>query len=212
MSVDGVHDPEILGINAASAALAVSDVPWNGPVAAVRVGMVDGQLVVNPTRRQLAASHLNLVVASASDSTVVMLEASAENIYTQDFQKAIKAGVKECQAIVKAIDQLRSQTGKPKREFTALQSAPQELYSAMKLMSENRLRDILRDFTHDKISRDMAVSSVRSSVIEGLKSNFANVDPLVISECFNKFFKELFRRLIFEDDIRFLFNTLYQIN
>lgn len=203
MSVDGVHDPEILGINAASAALAVSDIPWNGPVAAVRVGMIDSQIIVNPTRRELSESLLNLIVTSTNQNMVVMLEASAENVYTHDFQKAIKTGVKECQSIVKAIEDLRAQIGKQKREFTPLQAAPEDLLSTLKLMSENKLRDILRDSTHDKISRDVAVSSVRSVVIEGLKASFPNVDPLVISECFNKFFKELFRRLIFEEDLRY---------
>lgn len=83
LSVDGVNDPEVLSINAASAALAVSDIPWNGPVAAVRVGLIDGEVVINPARKDMAKSQLNLVVSAASRNLVVMLEASAENVYTQ---------------------------------------------------------------------------------------------------------------------------------
>ena len=83
LSVDGVNDPEVLAINAASAALAVSDIPWNGPVAAVRVGLIDGEVVTNPTRKEMAKSQLNLVVSATSGNLVVMLEASAENVYTQ---------------------------------------------------------------------------------------------------------------------------------
>ena len=94
LSVDGVHDPEILSINAASAALAVSDIPWNGPVAAVRVGFIDNEVVINPSRRELAGSKLNLVVSATNGNLVVMLEAAAENILVPNFQKAIKAGVK----------------------------------------------------------------------------------------------------------------------
>ena len=62
LAVDGVHDPDVVAINAASASLATSDIPWGGPVGAVRVGCVDNQLLVNPTRRQMAQSRLNLVV------------------------------------------------------------------------------------------------------------------------------------------------------
>ena len=200
--MDGVNDPEVLSINAASAALAVSDIPWNGPVAAVRVGLIDNEVVINPTRRELTKSLLNLVVSSSFPNLVVMLEASAENVYQQDFLKAIKMGVKECQSIVKGIDALRKEIGKPKREFVAPTVGSEELFSALKLMSENRLRGILRDFNHDKISRDVAVSTVRNDVIEKLKSNFPDTDPAVISESFNKFFKELFRRLILEEEIR----------
>lgn len=181
----------------------MSDIPWNGPVAAVRVGMLDNEVVVNPTRKEMTKSALNLVVASTHQNLVVMLEASAENIYQQDFLKAVKLGVKECQGIVKAIEDLRVGTGsKPKREFATVQPPTDELLSAIKLMSENRLREILRDFSHDKISRDVAVATVRNSVLEKVKGSFPDADPGVISDCFNKVFKDLFRRLIFEDDIR----------
>lgn len=87
LSVDGLNDPEVLSINAASAALAVSDIPWNGPIGAVRVGLIDGAFVTNPTRKEMTKSQLNLVVSATRRNLVVMLEASAENVLTQDFQK-----------------------------------------------------------------------------------------------------------------------------
>ena len=89
LSVDGVNDPEVLSINAASAALAVSDIPWNGPVGAVRVGLIDGEVVTNPSRKEMSQSALNLVVSATHRNLVVMLEAAAENVYTQDFLKVI---------------------------------------------------------------------------------------------------------------------------
>ncbi|XP_046652953.1 polyribonucleotide nucleotidyltransferase 1, mitochondrial-like [Daphnia pulicaria] len=202
LSVDGVNDPEVLSINAASAALAISDIPWNGPVAAVRVGLIDNEVVINPTRRELAHSQLNLVVSSTFPNLVVMLEASAENVYQQDFLKAIRTGVKECQTIAKAIEKLRKDAGKPKREFIVLPSGSEELLSAVKLLSENRLRVILRDFNHDKISRDVAVATVRNDVMEKLRTSFPDTDPMIISESFNKFFKEFFRQLILDEEIR----------
>lgn len=116
--------------------------------------------------------------------------------------KAIKVGVKECQAVVKAIEDVRKEAGKPKRDFVSPPSGSEELLSAVRVMSENRLRDILRDFSHDKISRDVAVSTVRNSVVEKLRSSFPDTDPQLIGEAFHKSFKDLFRRLILEEEIR----------
>ncbi len=221
LSVDGVNDPEVLSINAASAALAVSDIPWNGPVGAVRVGLIDGEVVTNPSRKEMSQSALNLVVSATHRNLVVMLEAAAENVYTQDFLKvisfvaaliykiiflhflqAIKVGVKECQIVVQAIDEVRKKAGKVKREFVKPSTGSDELYSALKIMCENRLRDILRDFTHDKISRDVAVSTVRNSVIENFRVSFPETDSSTVMETFNKVFKDLFRNLILEEEIR----------
>lgn len=100
LSVDGINDPDIVSINAASAALAVSDIPWNGPVAAVRVGLIDDKPVLNPTRKQSSQSRLNLVVSSGRAEQAVMLEASADNIPVQQLDEAIKLGVSECQLII----------------------------------------------------------------------------------------------------------------
>jgi polyribonucleotide nucleotidyltransferase len=83
-----------------------------------------------------------------------------------------------------------------------LPSGSEELLSAVKLLSENRLRVILRDFNHDKISRDVAVATVRNDVMEKLRTSFPDTDPMIISESFNKFFKEFFRQLILDEEIR----------
>ncbi|XP_071015471.1 polyribonucleotide nucleotidyltransferase 1, mitochondrial-like isoform X2 [Oncorhynchus clarkii lewisi] len=90
LAVDGVNDPDVLAINGASAALTLSDIPWNGPIGAVRIGLVDGEFLVNPTRKQMASSTINLIVAGAPLSQVVMIEASAENVLQQDFCHAVK--------------------------------------------------------------------------------------------------------------------------
>ncbi|TNM99513.1 hypothetical protein fugu_012546 [Takifugu bimaculatus] len=105
LAVDGVNDPDVLAINAASAALALSDIPWNGPVGAVRVGLVDGELLINPTRAEMSSSTLNLVVAGRSEQSM-MIEASAENVLQQDFCHAVKVGIKHTQQIIHAIQQL----------------------------------------------------------------------------------------------------------
>nr|CAD7394366.1 unnamed protein product [Timema cristinae] len=202
LAVDGINDPDIISINAASAALSLSDIPWNGPVGAVRLGFVNNEVIVNPTRKELSQSTLNLIVTATRQNLVVMLEASAENILQQDFLKAIKIGVKECQGIVQAIQQLQKHYGKAKREVATQQHFSQEILEAARSFSDMRLREIFRDRSHDKLSRDIAVNSVRTDVIEKLKHSFSEtLDTNAATELFNQICKERFRAMIFEDNI-----------
>lgn len=204
LAVDGINHPDILGINAASTALALSDIPWNGPVGAVRVGLCDNRLVTNPTRRELSNSELNLVVVSAAKNLVIMLEGSANNVLQQDVLKAIKFGVKECQHIVNCIDNLQKEFGKPKREFEIknLDDTNGNLETVIDSLCEIKLREIFTNINHHKISRDIAVKDVKTEVIENLKSNFDNLNLELCSTIFDKVCKQIFRNLIFENDTR----------
>lgn len=197
MALDGSNNPDILAVNAASAALAISDIPWLGPIGAVRVASCSGELLVNPTKRELSQSSLNLTVTATKHNLVVMLEGSADNMLLPDFQQAIKFGVKECQSIVSGIQQLRSEIGKPKREFTPL-VVPTEIQDSVRSFSEMRLREIFTDASHDKISRDNAVNVVRTSVMEKVSSE----EPGVVVEAFNRVVKDIFRSVVFERDLR----------
>uniref|UniRef100_A0A1B6D1K8 polyribonucleotide nucleotidyltransferase n=1 Tax=Clastoptera arizonana TaxID=38151 RepID=A0A1B6D1K8_9HEMI len=203
LSVDSIHDPDIISINAASAALSLSDIPWNGPVGAVRVGLCNGEVVINPTRKELEQSSLNLVVTAAAQSLVVMLEASANIVLQQDFLKAIKSGVKECQKIVQSISKLQKQYGKPKRGYEVKVTPNQELVDAVKLLSEVRLNDIFSDSAHDKMSRDNCVRDLRNEILEKLKQGMDETfNQEAISEAFNIVSKEIFRNRIFETNKR----------
>jgi polyribonucleotide nucleotidyltransferase len=111
--------------------------------------------------------------------------------------------VLECQNVIQAIQQLQKHYGKSKREFEPLLVPSEAVVEAVRSLSEMRLREIFRDHTHDKISRDMAVSAVRTDVIDKLKHNFdENVDINIVNECFNRVCKEIFRSLVFEDNVR----------
>ncbi|XP_065563660.1 polyribonucleotide nucleotidyltransferase 1, mitochondrial-like isoform X2 [Artemia franciscana] len=202
LAVDGVYDPEVLSINAASAALSISDIPWNGPVAAVRVAYIDNEVIINPTRQELAHSDLNLVVSASKDNLIVMLEASGNNLENNKFIKCIEDGVAECQIITKSIERLQSVAGKPKREVQSIAQPDEETRTFLKMLCVNKLRDIFSDFTHDKISRDVSVSQVRAETLEKVRMNFPTADPAVCSEYFNKILKEIFRNLIFETERR----------
>lgn len=204
LAVDGVNDPDVLSINAASAALSLSDIPWNGPVGAVRVGLIEQEVIINPTRKEMQSSSLNLVITATKGNLIVMLESSADNVLQQDFFHALKVGVKECQLIVQSIMQLQKQYGKAKRELETIPETCSEVVEAIRSLSEMRLREIFRDYNHDKLSRDNAVSVVKTDVVEKIRQSYPDVDSAVVAEEFSVLSKEIFRSLIFEDNVRYL--------
>ena len=116
MSVDHDCTPEIAALIGTSAALAISDIPWNGPVGALKVGLVDGQLVLNPTSEQRKVSDLDVTVVSTGKK-VVMIEAGANEVPNDKMFEAIKMAHEENQKIIALIDQMVSEVGKPKFEY-----------------------------------------------------------------------------------------------
>jgi len=117
LAIDGANDPDVIAINAASAALSVSNIPWNGPVGAVRVGMINNDIIIYPTRQQIQDSILNMIITATKNNLIVMLEGSANEISDADLKKALKLGVKECESIVASITNLQKLYGKTKRKF-----------------------------------------------------------------------------------------------
>ncbi|XP_026165932.1 polyribonucleotide nucleotidyltransferase 1, mitochondrial [Mastacembelus armatus] len=199
LAVDGVNDPDVLAINAASAALALSDIPWNGPIGAVRVGMVDGELLINPTRTEMSSSSLNLIVAGAPSSQVVMIEASAENVLQQDFCHAVKVGVKHTQQIIQAIQQLTREQKVTKRTPVRVFSAPTDMVEHVRQFASERIYGVFTDYTHDKMSRDEAINKIRLETEENLRERFPQAEPFEIIESFNVVSKENFRNLVLNE-------------
>lgn len=202
LAVDAIHDPDVVSINAASAALSLSDIPWNGPVGAVRVGMVDNEVVINPTRKQLHNSTLNLIVTAAAKNKVVMLEASAEDISPPNFQKAIKEGVKHSQAVIRTINEMVAAYGKPKREVSDMPILSEDLHTYVKALATTRIRKEYRDFEHHKISRDEAISQIREETVSKVLEDYPDTDRTLVNDAFNKLARDMFRSLIFETNIR----------
>lgn len=199
LAVDGVNDPDVLAINAASAALALSDIPWNGPIGAVRVGMIDGEMLINPTRKEMNSSTLNLIVAGAPSSQVVMIEASAENILQQDFCHAVKVGVKHTNQIVLAIQQLAREQKVTKRTPVKIFSVPAVMVEHVRQLASKRIYAVFTDYSHDKISRDEAINKVRLETEMELKEKFPEADVFEVMESFNTVSKEVFRNLILHE-------------
>ncbi|KAL6102111.1 pnpt1 [Pungitius sinensis] len=199
LAVDGVNDPDVLAINAASAALSLSDIPWHGPIGAVRVGMVDGQMLINPTRAEMTSSSLNLIVAGAPSSQVVMIEASAENVLQQDFCHAVKVGVKHTQQIILAIQQLAREQKITKRTPVRMFSAPTDMVEHVRQSASKKIYAVFTDYAHDKISRDEAINKVRLEAEEELKERFPQAEHFEIIESFNTVSKEVFRNLVLNE-------------
>lgn len=203
LAADGINDPDVIGINAASAALYLSDIPWDGPIGAVRVGMLGNNLVANPSRRELANSSLNLIVVAGLQNVVIMLEGGANNVAPQEFRKAIKFGVKECQAVIQSLLKLKKFC-KPKRSYTPAAQFDQNVVDFVKLLAEPKLRDVFLNSHHDKQSRDKAVKNIREEILEKVK-NGVNTKPEVMSYCnavYDQIAKKVFRSLILDDKIR----------
>src|SRR3989339_901016 len=126
LSADGVNDADMLGLIATSAALHISDIPWDGPIAGVRVGLKDGKYLINPTYEERASSKLDLVV-SGSDKAIVMVEAGAIEVSEQEVLDGMKAAHSAIQVVTTAINELRSQVGKPKQVFSTAETIPLNL-------------------------------------------------------------------------------------
>src|SRR5215831_340672 len=114
LSADSENDPDVVGINAASAALTVSDIPFLGPIGAVRVGLINGQFVVNPTYNEMRESLVNIMVVGTAEG-IVMIESGAKEVREETVVDAIEFGHTEIKKICAAINQLRERVGKPKR-------------------------------------------------------------------------------------------------
>ena len=135
LSVDSVNSPDVLALNGASAALALSDIPWNGPIGAVRVALMpDNEVVTFPTRKESTEAQLNLILAANELGNVVMLEAFANTPVEYNFlMKTLSKALKESKLIINAIKQLQNSSAKPKRDINELMAKPSEQhYNAVK--------------------------------------------------------------------------------
>src|SRR5580692_7241892 len=117
LSADNENDPDVAGINGASAALTISDIPFNGPIGAVRVGLVNGQFIINPTYSEMRDSLLNIMVVGTADG-IVMVESGAKEIKEETVVDAIEFAHTEIKKICAAINDLKAKAGKPKRAVT----------------------------------------------------------------------------------------------
>jgi polyribonucleotide nucleotidyltransferase len=200
LSADGENDPDILSINGASAALMVSDIPWDGPLGAVRVGRVNGQFIANPTHPQLAQSDLDLVYVG-SEREMVMFEGSAREISEADFAAALQFGHEACQPIIKAQRELAAQVARPKRQIQVTVVPEEVLKEASALAGEKIVPALL---TPGKLARESAVAAVQAEVGARLVEKYGEekVTDFVVKDAFYYLQKKAVRALILDDKKR----------
>jgi len=138
MSVEQDNDPSICGMIGASAALALSDIPWNGPIAGVRMGRVNGRFVVNPTQEQLAGTDLNIIVAGTKDA-ILMVEGGAQEVPEKDILECIMAAHEEIKKIVAFQEDMVAKAGKEKRVFPK-KLVPEDIEAAVRAFLNGKIR------------------------------------------------------------------------
>ncbi|MGA7901825.1 MAG: polyribonucleotide nucleotidyltransferase [Terrimicrobiaceae bacterium] len=198
LSADGEHDPDVLFINGASAALCVSDIPFAGPVGAVRVGRVDGQFVANPVHTQRIASDIDLVYVGTEDD-VIMIEGDAREIPETDFIAAVAFAHDQIAHLVRVQKELASVAGKPKRQAT-LFVVPDELLEIAYRVAGDRIEAAL--YTPSKVARQKAVEALRDEVAVAIVEAFPIATPFEISQAFDYLQKKAFRISILDKKVR----------
>ena len=197
-AVDMENPPDTLGTIAASAALCVSDIPFDGPVASVRIGHVDGELVLQPTFAQLEVSDLNLVVAGTKDA-ITMVEAEAGEVPESMLVEALALGQEAITAICEMQEALASEVSPVKRAY-APQSVDADVLAAVEERIGEDLVSALRG-AEDKADRDARRAAVKASLLENLDAD-ADADDEAHREAFDALEKRIVRRSILDDGVR----------
>ena len=202
MSVDQDCSPDVTAINAASAALTISDIPFEGPIAAVIVGLVDGEYVINPTVEQSAKSQMHLTVAGTKDA-VMMVEADAKEVPEEQMLEAIMFGHEEIKKIASFIEEYREEAlklglAKPKREVVK-EEIPEEIVTKVKDWSYEKLDEAVR--TEEKLARQEAIDKVKQEALEHFAEEFPEQLDLV-ANIIDDLVHKIVRRLITVEHIR----------
>ncbi len=198
LSTDGENPMDILAINAASAALMISDIPWNGPIAAIRVGLVDEKFIANPTFEQSENSNINLRIAGTREA-ILMVESSSDIVSEETIVAALEFGHKAMQPIIDCQEKMALEVGKAKREYTThtideglLQNVTNHLY--------NPIRQIFEQ-PYEKASFYGAIDDLREKTIQ----EFAVEDEALqkdVNEIFEQTLNNIVRKRILDQDLR----------
>lgn len=189
LSADGENDSDILSINGASAALCISDIPFAGPIGAVRVGRVNGQFVVNPTHSQREYSDLDLVYVG-NKTDVIMIEGAANELPEEEFIAALRFAQESIQGIVKAQEELAALAGKAKR-VVPLMLVKDELLEVAYEIAGDRIEGAL--YQPSKIARGKAVGALKDEVEAAIKARYPEATAFEISQAFDYLQKKAFR-------------------
>jgi polyribonucleotide nucleotidyltransferase len=198
-SADKENDPDVVAINAASAALALSDIPFSSTVGAVRVGRIDGEFVINPTYAERASTTVNIMVVGHKDG-IVMIESGAKEETEDVVLAAIEFAHVEIKKIVAAIEELVAKAGKPKRAFTAPEF-DEAYYAELKAKVGDRLKDAQDTKKHGKTESYALIKKIKDELATGLPAD----DPTAkkkLATYYEHLVERLFREQVTKDRIR----------
>jgi len=198
LSADGENDPDILSINGASAALMVSDIPFAGPIGALRVGRIDGQFITNPTHTQMELSDLDLVYV-ATETEILMIEGSALELPEADFKAALAYAQEEAQIVIRLQKELAARVNKAKRSLPLYEVKP-ELADLAYEIAGSRIEAAI--YRPTKIERLTAVKALKDEVEAAIKAGHPNATPFDINSAFGEVEKKAFRIAILDQQKR----------
>jgi polyribonucleotide nucleotidyltransferase len=200
LSSDSIYHLDIMAVNAASAALSISDVPWNGPIAAIRVGYIDGELVADPTIQQMEDSLLDLRMAGSREA-IIMVESSANEVPESTVVDALAFGHQAMQPIIDLIERMQREIGKEKREAT-FQPSDSELEAVVKERVGERVTGVIAEFT-DRSGRNEALDVLREELISSFEEDGEELsDTKAIRMAFGDEVKKAVRHQILYDGVR----------
>ena len=198
LAADQVNDSDILAMNGASAALAISDIPFAGPIGAVRVGRVDGEFVINPVFEDREQSDLDLIYVG-NKTDVIMIEGAANQLPEEDFIKALHFAQAAVQKLVEAQEELVRLAGKPKRDYT-LTVAKEELLEVGYEIAGSRIEDAI--YAPTKMERARKVGALRDEVEAAIKARYPESTDFDVEQVFEYIQKKAFRISIMEKGLR----------
>lgn len=193
LSVEPDNSPEITGMIATSIAISISDIPWNGPIAGMSVGLVDGEIVMNPTLEQRGKSDLNLTVAGTAEK-IVMIEAGANEVDDDTMLEAILKAHEEIKVLVKFISDIQKEIGKKKFEFES-QEVDHDMFDAIEEFASDRVKFALD--TNDKNIREERLQPIKDDIHEKFDEIYPEKE-LMIDECIYKLQKKIVRNWLYE--------------
>ena len=197
MSVDHDCSPEVAAMLGSSVALATSDIPWDGPTGSVRVGRVDGELIINPTYEQRMASDIDLTVAGTKEA-IMMVEAGAKEVSESDMLDAIMFAHEEIKRLCEFIEQIVAEVGKEKMEYTVFK-AGEDVDAAVREYSTQKMIDAIKTF--DKQERLDNMDAVEKDALEHFAEEFPEREA-EISEVVYNIKKEQVRKMILDEGVR----------
>ncbi|VAI47169.1 unnamed protein product [Triticum turgidum subsp. durum] len=200
LSSDGKQDPDVMAANASSAALMLSDVPWNGPIGVIRVGRIDGNFVLNPTVDELGLSDLNLVYACSRDKTL-MIDVQAREITERDLQAGMKLAHSEAVKYIDPQIRLAKRAGKEKREYK-LSMISDENYEKIRTLSEAPIEEVFTDKSYGKFERGEALQKITESVKEKLEEECDEESLKFLPKAVDTVRKQVIRKRIIKEGLR----------